>query len=345
MNIRLATHYEAIATALIVVIASIWSIFYPEVFEAPPVSTLPESSFSEVSDKAIPKEMEVPESSEAVPSMASDHVTLLFGGDMMFDRYIREVGEKKGYDFIFSPIHEKLLSYDGVIANLEGPITTQSSVSVGSEFGSAKNYVFTFDPKVTQTLWDNNIHTVNIGNNHILNFGNEGLSETKRLLTQSHIEFFGDPSDAAHTTVIRTVRDIRIAFVNYNQFAAKISAEESVSAIRKAKQQADIVVVYTHWGVEYEAPPQAVKDLAHTMIDEGADVIIGSHPHIVQESEIYKGKKIYYSLGNFVFDQFFQDMTKNGLLVEMQVNTNDKSLSFQDIAISLETNGQVRLMR
>ncbi len=268
-------------------------------------------------------------------------IRVLFGGDMMFDRYIRETGEKRGYDFLFAKMHDMLLSYDEVIANLEGPITDHPSVSVGSAFGSRDNYVFTFDPKVTQALHNNHIRTVNLGNNHILNFGEEGLMQTRQFLDQSSIDFFGDPKDASHRVVVETIRGVKVALVNYNQFVSGGDDADVMTDIREAKQSADIVVVYTHWGTEYVAPPQKVKDLAHTMIDAGADAIIGSHPHIVQESETYKNKKIYYSLGNFVFDQFFQDDTKKGLMVEMTIHPEDKSLSFRNIPIVLSTSGQV----
>jgi poly-gamma-glutamate synthesis protein (capsule biosynthesis protein) len=270
-------------------------------------------------------------------------ITFLFGGDMIFDRYIRQISEKRGYDFIFAKMHDTLVSYDRVIANLEGPITSQPSVSVGSEFGSAKNYVFTFDPKVTQVLRDNNIRTVNLGNNHILNFGESGLSETRQFLSQSGIDFFGDPKDDSHRVAVENVKGIKVAFVNYNQFINGGDDVNVMADIREAKKLADIVVVYTHWGTEYVAPPQKVKDLAHKMIDTGADVIIGSHPHIVQESETYKGKKIYYSLGNFVFDQFFRDDTKKGLMVEMTIHPRNKNLSFEDKPITLDASGQIKL--
>lgn len=282
-------------------------------------------------------------SSRALPATDTDSsdIRLLFGGDMMFDRYIRETGEKKGYNFVFAKMRDALMSYDRVIANLEGPITSQPSVSVGSEFGSAKNYVFTFDPKAAQALADNNIRTVNIGNNHILNFGEAGLAETRGFLAHAGIGFFGDPKDASHRSLIENIKGTRIAFVNYNQFVNGGDETQVIEDIRLAKQSADVVIVYTHWGIEYSAVPQRGKDLARRMVDAGADAVIGSHPHVVQESETYRGKRIYYSLGNFVFDQFFRDDTKRGLMVEMIVHSKDKSLSFDDRHVILSTSGQV----
>ena len=275
------------------------------------------------------------------PDVDRSDVRILFGGDMMFDRYIRETGEKRGYDFIFAKMHDRLMTYDSVVANLEGPITTQPSVSIGSRSGEPKNYVFTFDPSVSETLRNNNIRTVNLGNNHILNFGESGLVETRQFLDRSNVDFFGDPEDDAHRMIAEEIKGMKIAFVNYNQFVDGGDETQVLADIRSAKQTADIVVAYTHWGTEYVAPPEKVKALAHAMIDAGADAIIGSHPHIVQESETYRGKKIYYSLGNFVFDQFFQDETRMGLAVEMTIHRQDKSLSFEDRRVILSTSGQV----
>jgi len=83
--------------------------------------------------------------------------------------------------------------------------------------------------------------------------------------------------------------------------------------------------------------------LAHQLIDEGADLVIGSHPHVVQGIENYQGKKIYYSLGNFVFDQYFEEAVKNGLLVEARIDPNSGQLSFEDYPIRISKTGETEL--
>ncbi|MDD3679599.1 MAG: CapA family protein, partial [Candidatus Shapirobacteria bacterium] len=110
-------------------------------------------------------------------------VRLLFGGDLMFDRHIRLAGQNLGYDFVFSDLKELFFDYDLVIANLEGPITDNASVSLGTMPGTPQNFIFTFDPQVAGLLADHNIRIVCLGNNHILNFGQKGLDSTKQYLT------------------------------------------------------------------------------------------------------------------------------------------------------------------
>lgn len=270
-------------------------------------------------------------------------IRLLFGGDMMFDRHIRNMANVHGgYDFLFEPISEKLQKYDRVIANLEGPITSQNSKSAGSKIGEANNYVFTFDQASVKSLYNNNIRMVNIGNNHIMNFGKEGLDETEKFLEEGNLDFFGNPLNSDKQVKYENIHGIDIAFVSYNQFVSG-GYDFALQNIKDAKNSSDIVIVYTHWGIEYDThSSESIQKKAHDFIDAGADVIIGSHPHVIQESEEYKGKKIYYSLGNFIFDQYFSDETKQGLLVEMDIDTKSKQLSFHEIPVTLQTNGQVK---
>ena len=126
--------------------------------------------------------------------------TVLFAGDMMFDRTIRTTTDEKGGDYIFSCIGPILRDADFVVANLEGPITSTSSVSVGSIVGGKNNYTFTFPVLTARLLYEHNIRIVNIGNNHILNFGTWGLEETKRYLDAAGVGYFGD-SMIYHTVI------------------------------------------------------------------------------------------------------------------------------------------------
>ncbi len=127
--------------------------------------------------------------------------------------------------------------------------------------------------------------------------------------------------------------------MNYNHFIAN-GKEKALADIAEAKNKSDFVVLYTHWGKEYVPALQSVKDLAHSFVDAGADLIIGSHPHVVQEHEIYHGKTIYYSLGNLVFDQYDSESTRNGLLVRAIINVKTKEASIEEIPVTLKSNGQ-----
>lgn len=268
-------------------------------------------------------------------------ITILFAGDMMFDRYIRTQSERMGREQVFDGVRRKLLSSDMVVANLEGPITSNVSKSKGSAVGEARNYIFTFDPAWAKVLADENIRLVNIGNNHILNFGESGLVETRQFLRDAGVKFFGDPTDDSFRSYVAILHGKRIGFVNYNQFYADAD-HRSLAGIERLRSTVDVLFVYTHWGVEYAPATSEERRLAHLFIDRGADAVIGSHPHVVQERETYRGKTIYYSLGNFVFDQYFSQETMRGLLVEASVAL-DNSISFREIPITLSSDGRTQI--
>ncbi len=266
-------------------------------------------------------------------------VSILFVGDMMFDRYIRQVRDKKGGDFIFSEVKNLLSRSDLVVGNLEGPISDNPSISIDSEFGSRNNYVFTFGPDTSEDLKRNNIGIVNIGNNHIMNFGDEGLLKTKEYLKQGKVDFFGDPQREKRIAIWN--RDgTKIAFVSYDQFE-KDPVTKTLADIQEAKKgKADLIILYTHWGKEYsKEPTKNVQELGRKFIDEGADLVIGSHPHVVQKKEEYKGKLIYYSLGNFIFDQYFDPETQKGLAVQVEISADNK-MTFKEFPVKMKNNGQ-----
>ena len=273
-----------------------------------------------------------------------DDVRLFFVGDLMFDRNIRLAAQKNGNDFIFEEITDFLAGYNLVVANLEGPLTTNKSVSVGSVPGSANNFVFTFDPSWAKTLFNKNIQLVNLGNNHILNFGQKGLELTQEYLKEAGVEYFGAPASAgAPSVIIKEIDGVKFGFVGYNQFIG--SPAEGASATRaeinKLRSQVDIVIVSAHWDREYFPEPlPTTKTVAHSFIDAGADLVIGTHPHVIQISEEYKGKKIYYSLGNFVFDQWFNQEVRTGLGVIMKIDPRTKVMEFEEEKFYLQSNGQ-----
>jgi poly-gamma-glutamate capsule biosynthesis protein CapA/YwtB (metallophosphatase superfamily) len=187
--------------------------------------------------------------------------------------------------------------------------------------GDGENYTFTFPPSTAALLYDHNIRVVNLGNNHILNFKLEGLDETKHYLADAHIQYFGNPDDTELNKIARVeINSIPFSFVNWSDWAS--SAADMPLQIKSEHDARRIVVVYTHWGEEYLPATKREKKLAHEFIDEGADIVIGSHPHVVQEHEMYKGKNIYYSLGNMIFDQYFDDAVTHGLMLQVTFSTS-----------------------
>lgn len=282
-------------------------------------------------------------------NLKEERIKILFVGDLMLDRGIRYYANKGGgNDFIFSAgggptsgwetLSDFLKSNDLVVATLEGPITDNKSVSSGTAPGSKYNYFFTMDPSVAETLKKHNIGLVNIGNNHILDFRTQGLASTKKYLDNANVGYFGEPD--GQKSIIKDFSGTKVAFISYNEFY-RDDRQSTIDEIKKLRPISDFVIVYCHWGIEYQKnPTTAQRELAYKFIDQGADFVVGSHPHVIQTSEEYKGKKIYYSLGNFIFDQHFSEDVRRGLGVILEIRKNSKELFFDEINFYLQSNGQ-----
>lgn len=270
-------------------------------------------------------------------SPTAKEVTVLFAGDAMFDRTVRLSAERYGEEYLLDCIDQTLKSADLVVLNLEGPITSTSSVSVGSVPEGAGNYTFTFPTSTATLLAKHGIDIVNLGNNHIRDFGNEGTLSTMQLLSEAGVQYFGDP--IKHTVARKDVGGVPVSFINYNEFIGHSEAASTTLSQTRAEAAAGrLPVVYTHWGIEYAtSTPSSIVALAHQFVDAGAVAVIGSHPHVVEESEIYKNAPIYYSLGNFIFDQYFSYETTHGLMVAITFS-NGRAKNVREIPIEIHRN-------
>lgn len=255
---------------------------------------------------------------QLIPQAAPpSQTTILFGGDLMFDRTVRLSMQENGDDFILSCIDSVLRDADLVVANLEGPITTHESVSLGSVIGSPENFTFTFPTSTATLLKRHNISLVSLGNNHIKNFGGEGVVQTKDWLARAGVRHFGDPYVSENDRVARIeVGGIPFSFISWSDWTG--GTKEEVVAQIKAEVALDRrPIIMAHWGEEYVEPTAKMRSLAHAFVDAGAVLVIGGHPHVVQEKEFYHGVPIYYSLGNLVFDQYWNDEVRTGQLVRV----------------------------
>ncbi|QQR82558.1 CapA family protein [Candidatus Campbellbacteria bacterium] len=264
-------------------------------------------------------------------------ITLTFAGDIMLDRYIREMNADSGYQNILKNISPLLDQSDFVVANLEGPVTAYPSYSSGTLPAEPNNFVFTFSPSAVQTLSNAGVDAVSLGNNHILNFGTDGLEQTKKYLQEADLKYFGEPY--TNSILTQDINGISVGFVAFNEFFP-FNEEELVQSIENLSRTVDFVVVYTHWGSEYETTANAFQQqLAHRFIDAGADTVIGSHPHVIQNKELYKGKTIYYSLGNFIFDQYWKSTVRCGALVTLTITPPNMSYTTDESFTWLEKDG------
>ncbi len=225
---------------------------------------------------------------------------------------------------------------------------------MGSAVGSPNNYNFTFDPAIVPALKTFGFGIVILGNNHILNQGYEGLTATEEYLRNGSIGYFGDTGTETPSTILSDValvgEQLRVGLVNYNQFTPG-SYERSLQILREMESADDVTlgrssdfqVVYTHWGNEYVPENQVLKNQAKAFVDAGADLVIGSHPHVVTGHELLEGKHVYYSLGNFIFDQYFEPAVMEGLVVEVTINTQTGEVTTKEHYVDIGKDGVTRL--
>jgi len=280
--------------------------------------------------------------------------SVIFGGDMLFDRYIRKVGESVGWDYPFSCIDHALSYADMVVANLEGPITDNASVALMNDDRDDVNFIFTFPPAVAPYLARHNIRLVSLGNNHTFNFGYDGIRQTLDNLDRANIMYFGAPrfpagllemDESDYVMATTSLKGVPLAFVAYNEFdpeGATASAARAIVALTEAKTSGVIPILFAHWGDEYAPAPERVKKLAREFVDAGAKLVVGAHPHVVQEHEEYNGTLIYYSLGNFIFDQYWNDEVRNGLLLKATFS-GARVTGVEEMSIVLQTDGRTCL--
>ncbi|MGM0881201.1 MAG: CapA family protein [Bacillota bacterium] len=243
-------------------------------------------------------------------------VSLSFVGDLLLGEYVDAVMQREGYDFLYKKSLLYLSEPDIMAGNLEHPVTSGGVPVEGTP------YVFKGSPDALPALRDSGFDVVSLANNHALDQGVEGMLDTMKHLDEAGISHMGAGRDdtEAFSPVIKEVRGIKVAYIGLSRVvpfaswkadknvagvAETYETKRAVAAIAKAKEQADIVVVMVHWGKErVDQPEPYQKDYARQYIDAGADLVIGSHPHVLQGFEMYKGKWIAYSLGNFIFSAF-----------------------------------------
>ncbi len=246
---------------------------------------------------------------ERYSAQAIPEARILFVGDMMFDRSVRKAAEGKGYDFLFSCLDDTFSSVDGIIGNLEGPITKYPSVSITKKVGEVGNTQFTFDSGVATALQKAGFIAVSIGNNHIRDFGPQGIAETRAVLDAHEIAYTGDPTDMNTRATNLTVNGVPFTLIAYNQFGG--SLQDTLTALKEHEHETTIV--FAHWGDEYVGASALQKKYARQFVEAGADVVFGAHPHVIQEFENINGVPVFYSLGNFIFDQYWTPKVTEGM--------------------------------
>ena len=248
---------------------------------------------------------------------ASRKTTLLVTGDIIPARTTNSRMVSMGdFRWPFLATADYLHSGDIEFINLEAPLFSSCKPTTAG-------MSFCGDPRFIDGLAYAGASVANLSNNHLTNFGPQGTDSTVKLLSDHGIQPCGIGL-VAHVTV----KGVRYAFLGFNGVGVRVNQAELKREIDLARPTADVVVVQFHWGREYVLTPQSTgdsiapddpRDIGHLAIDDGADLVIGNHPHAVQGVEMYKGHLITYAHGNFVFDQMWtpdpgQEDPRNGVV-------------------------------
>lgn len=281
-----------------------------------------------------------PEANQAksLEKVTVTHVSFLAVGDIMLSRGVANAITNSGNPLTpFNKMTDLFRSTDFNFANLESPISGKNDVP-------AKGLIFNTNTRDIAGLKTYNFKILNLANNHSLDQGLAGMLRTKKFLGENNLSFFGVGGnlEQAWKPGVITVKGVKIGFVGasyssindngteHNEYVARIEDTKRLKkAIKQLRQQkVDFIVASMHAGDEYRRNPNQLQiDFARTAIDFGADIVIGAHPHWMQPIEKYKGKYIFYSLGNFIFDQTFSRNTMEGLTLKITLHNRKSSVS------------------
>ena len=267
---------------------------------------------------------------QAPPDYAFDLVAV---GDVMLGRLTAAMVPDYDVGYPLARIREVLEAGDLAFANLECPISDRGEPA-------AKKYVFRARPEAAAVLALGGFNLVSLANNHVLDYGPLALLDTMAALEELDIAWAGAGADVAQARqgALLTVKGVRVGVLAYTLpapgrlYPAWAAGEgkagtlyyrdqdKMLADLARMRAQADVVIVSMHWGYEYTHGVNAEqKKLGRLLVDNGADLVLGHHPHAPQGIEFYRGKPIVYSLGNFLFYPFSMDITDESFILKARI--------------------------
>jgi len=251
-----------------------------------------------------------PSEAAPIPIPSSDPaatVTLALLGDVMLGRDVHPTPKT------FAHLEPSLTSADLALANLESPLTN-------SPVQTESPYSLCAQPENAKYLVDAGFDLLTLSNNHRLDCGTEGLIETQATLKDVGLGFIGPNPEP----VIRSINGIEVAFLAFDA-TTRFDIGVAVQAVRSARETGAVVVVSMHWGTEYQSGASTgQKEIAEQLVEAGATLIWGHHPHVLQPAEWTGGGRtlVFYSLGNALFDQYGLRSTRQSALVLVTLDSS-----------------------
>ena len=255
--------------------------------------------------------------SETEPALENRTVTISLAGDCSLGRLsihgyegtFYEMYDLMGADYFFSNVKEIFEQDDLTLVNFEG-VLTDSNQTV------EKKYNIKGKPEFNQILTAGSVEAVSLGNNHLIDYGQQGIDDTVAALQAVDVVYAYDDAIG----IYKTESGVRIGFVSvnevYDEEQVEVYLENGINAL---KEEVDLILACCHWGEELHRYPETYqRELGRKCIDWGADIVVGCHPHVLQGIDCYNGKYIIYSLGNFCFGGNKNPKDKNTMIVQAE---------------------------
>lgn len=265
--------------------------------------------------------------------------SLLFVGDVMLSRGVEWQMAEHGSSYPYKRIQAVFDAYDEVIGNFEGTVPREHVPTPSMGFS------FSVDASAIPALSDAGFSIMTLANNHGHDFGESAYLHTGHVLSDVGVKTAGHPLSFKKSDIlVFEAGSIRIALLPIHTVWQKHATETVAATIAYAETVSDVQIVLPHWGQEYE-PVHSLKEneLARSFVHAGADAIIGHHPHVIQDVDVIDGVPVFYSLGNFIFDQYWNNDVQDGLMVGMHIR--EKEIEFELIPVtSRDRKSSPRLM-
>lgn len=269
---------------------------------------------------------------DTAPETEPGTFSVIAVGDVMMDKHARHHIHEHGIEYPFAGVEQELSAHDIAFANLEAPISAR-----GAEQKKWKKFHFRVHPDHARALTLSGIDVVSLANNHMMDFGEEALLDTVRALDGWGIRHAGAGGnvEAARAPVRMDVKGTEVIFLSYCAFqpsfmhalderpgVAPADEEAIIEDVKTFKTPENVVLVSLHWGVQHtDRATAGQRALARRILDAGADSILGHHPHRPQDVEVYHGKIIAYSLGNFLFG-YYNPIYRNNIALVLEFRGN-----------------------
>jgi poly-gamma-glutamate synthesis protein (capsule biosynthesis protein) len=259
-----------------------------------------------------------------VPEVIFEPVTITFVGDILLARHVENLMVSKGKNYPFSGLNFSSSTY--LFGNLESSIpTTHVNTPIRSIKFSTPQWAI---PAITEAGFTH----LSLANNHSYDFGRDGFVNTQNVLKEHKLEYFGHPHEVGqYSTSYIEIGTSTIAVTGINFLNTRLT-DSSISYLRSVEMKSDFQIAYVHWGQEYVTNAgMSQKEQAKLLIQEGFDLIIGHHPHVVQNIEVIDGVVVVYSLGNYIFDQYFSKDVQTGLIAHLNIGQSGANLILEPV--------------